>query len=452
MATILKSNEACETQQLPGPPFPRFLQEHIEALSRPALEHLQERRLLHQIAFTYERGALTRATWDAAGVHPRDITSLDEYRAIAPFINKDAIRAYRDEHNDPSGGVDCTHPRELVGIGTTSGTTGDPTPLPRTARAVSDMMSLRDYWRIGVRPGDYIAHMLFTFRTGIAYRSIREHNIIPIHFTHSPHELKRLFQALRQFRPTLLRNVSNPMLSAIEEAIAETGEDPRDLFSSLKGAIFGGEALGQRQKRLAQEWGLELFEQTTLGDICPATECTAHAGMHIQEDVAFAECLDPDGNTPVKDGEIGELVVTSLADRAVSLIRFRTDDLITMDRSQCACGVTHARFRVLGRKGDQIMIGSAGILPPQVQAVVESIEESRAGLFQIIRPERQMDALRVRIGYDPRLLSGTPEEFAERAQKILAEQIGVPTVVIVTPNEELLKLGPPHKIPRVAKI
>jgi phenylacetate-CoA ligase len=431
--------------------FPPYLLEHIETMSRSDLERLQERRLLRQIAFTYERGALTRSLWDAAGLHPSHIKSLDDYQAKAPFINKDAIRQFRDDHSDPAGGVDCTHARELVGIGTTSGTTGDPTPLPRTSRAVSDMMSLRDYWRIGVRPGDYIAHMLFIFRGGIAYRSIREHNIIPIHFTHSPHELKRLFQAIPIYRPTLLRNVSNPMLLAIEDALAETGLDPRDLFSSFKGAIFGGEPLGQRQKRLANEWGLELFEQTTLGDICPATECTAHAGMHVHEDVAFTECLDPDGNTPVRDGEIGELVVTSLADRAVSLIRYRTDDLVRIDRSRCACGVTHARMHVLGRKGDQILIGGVGILPRQVQEVVEGIEEARAGLFQIIRTDRQMEALRVRIGYDKRLLSGSPEDFAEKARAILTRQIGVPTEVTVTPNEELLKLGPPHKIPRVAK-
>jgi phenylacetate-CoA ligase len=431
--------------------FPPYLLEHIETMSRSALERLQERRLLRQIAFTYERGALTRKVWDEAGLHPSQIKSLDDYRAKAPFINKDSIRQFRDENGDPAGGVDCTHPRELVGVGTTSGTTGDPTPLPRTARAVSDMTSLRDYWRIGVRPGDYIAHMLFIFRGGIAYRSIREHNIIPIHFTHSPHELKRLFDAIPIYRPTLLRNVSNPMLLAIEEALAETGKDPRELFACFKGAIFGGEPLGQRQKRLADEWGLELFEQTTLGDICPATECTAHAGMHIHEDVAFAECLDPDGDTPVKDGEVGELVVTSLVDRAVSLIRYRTDDLIMMDRTRCACGVTHARMHVLGRKGDQILIGGVGILPRQVQQVVEGIEEARAGLFQIIRTDRRMDALRVRIGYDTRLLSGTPDEFARKSQAILAEKFGVPAVVTVTPNEELLKLGPPHKIPRVAK-
>ena len=407
--------------------------------------------MLRQLALSYERGALIRATWDDAGIHPRQIRSLDDFRARAPFITKDTIRSFRDAHGDPSGGVDCTHPRELVGIGTTSGTTGDPTPLPRTARTASDMMSLRDYWRIGVRPGDHIAHMLFAFRNGISYRSIREHNIIPIHFTHSPHELGRLFAAMVRFRPTLLRNVSNPMLLAMEEALGESGADPRALFGSLRGAIFGGEALGQRQQQLAREWGLELFEQTSLGDVCAATECRAHAGMHIQEDVAFAECLDPDGAAPVADGEVGELVVTSLADRAVSLVRFRTDDLITMDRAPCACGVTHARFRVLGRKGDQIMVGTVGILPPQVQHVVEGLEESRAGLFQIIRPSRQMDALRVRIGYDPRLLTDDPEAFAERASAALSAALQVPAEVVVTPNEQLLKLGPPHKIPRVAK-
>jgi phenylacetate-CoA ligase len=433
----------------PSRPYPALLHEHIETLGRPALERLQELRLMRCLAFTYERGALTRSVWDAAGLRPQDVKSLDDFKAKVPFLNKDAIRDFRNAHNDPSGGLNCARPGELRGIGTTSGTTGDPTPIPRNARAVSDTMSLRDYWRAGLRPGDYMAHMLFTFRGGISYRSIREHDIIPIYFTHSPHELPRLFEASRRYRPTLLRNVSNPILFAIEQELERTGADATDIFKSYKGAFFGGETLGARQRALAASWGLELFEQTTLGDICPATECSAHAGMHIHEDIALVECLDPHGTEPVADGEIGELVVTSLTDRAMPLIRFRTDDLGIVYRAPCVCGVTHGRFRPLGRKGDRILVAGIPILPAQVLALVESVPEARAGLFQIIRTAPEMDTLRVRVGYDDSLLKDAPADLAGRVQEMLTSRLGVPSSVEAIHNNELLKLGPPHKIPRV---
>jgi phenylacetate-CoA ligase len=173
--------------------------------------------------------------------------------------------------------------------------------------------------------------------------------------------------------------------------------------------------------------------------------------MHIHEDFALAECLDPMGDDPVADGQIGELVVTALTDRAMPLVRFRTDDLVWVDRTPCSCGVTHARFRPIGRKGDQIIVDGKAILPGDVMKVIEQVNESRAGLFQIIRPGREMDKLRVRVGYSEALMTGSPASLAARVAGMLTDAIGVPAEVEVTVNEELLKLGPPHKIPRVTK-
>ncbi|MDB5430138.1 MAG: phenylacetate--CoA ligase family protein [Caulobacter sp.] len=435
----------------PAPIYSDYLHERIETMPRAELEQHQEAQLKAMLAHAYERSGLVRQVWDAAGVTPKDIRSLDDFRAKAPFISKDAVRDFRDANNDPCGGLNCAGPGELKGVGSTSGTTGDPTPVPQGVRQPPSIGYARDLWHIGARPGDYVSNIMFTFRGGHRGRVMQEVGFTPILFTLSPLEMPRLCEASKRFRPTALTLMANPLLIALEQLFEKTGEDPTDVFKSYKGAIFGGEPLGARLKGLAKSWGLEIFETTSLGDIAGATECRVHDGHHAWEDIALVECLHPVTEEPVADGEIGEMVVTALTDRFMPLIRYKTDDLITADRSPCACGRTHMRFKPVGRKGDQIIIDGLSIMPRDVLEVVENHTETRAGLFQVIRPSREMDELRVRIGFDATRLEGAQEALASRLVEHLQAKIGVTVVVELTLNEELLKLGPPHKIPRVTK-
>src|SRR2546423_11784515 len=138
----------------------------IETMPRADLEALQLERLLETLPHAYKNSALLRTTWDAAGVHPRDVRTLDDFRERVPFVDKDAVRHYRDEHGDPYGGLLCVPPSELSGVSSTSGTTGDPTLVPEQwgARSGGPSIITRDMWGWGVRPGDYVALVLFTFR------------------------------------------------------------------------------------------------------------------------------------------------------------------------------------------------------------------------------------------------------------------------------------------------
>jgi phenylacetate-CoA ligase len=444
------------------PSYPKFL-DSVETLPRAELRALQWQRLQQVMPYAYENSALIRAVWQKAGVTPNDIRTLDDYFANAPFIDKDMIRDFRSEHGDPFGGVMCDELRGTLIVGSTSGTTGDPTLLPTrwenkgTARNPGDCWEAgdigywrapqRDHWEAGVRPGEYCTMFAPTMRGPAVFG--RELGMIPILFDHNPMELARFCELARTLRPTLFYILSTPLINGFEQLERETGIDLKDVFSSFKVVYFGGEPLSVRARALVERWGIPLREHSSLGDIGTTWECSALDGQHTWEDLALVEYIDPETGRHLDDESgRGELVVTALANPQTPLLRFRSGDLAEFTFKPCLCGRTHGRMSLLGRAGDEIICNGKVILPRDVWTAVESVEETSAGLFQIIRPTRELTELKLRVGY-----AGSPDlaRLAEKLADSVEQLIGIRPQILLTPNEELAKLGPPHKIPRVAK-
>src|ERR1700749_871244 len=111
----------------------RYYDPEVETLKR---DQLEESRILQLVPYVYQRAPLIREVWDEAGVKPADIASLADFKAKVPFIDKDRIRRFRAEHGDPFGGLCWAEPPHLKGVGFTTGTTGDPTPLPHSENHV----------------------------------------------------------------------------------------------------------------------------------------------------------------------------------------------------------------------------------------------------------------------------------------------------------------------------
>lgn len=333
----------------------------------------------------------------------------------------------------------------------TSGTTGDPTPLTWSYRSLGETAYQRVYYALGARSGDYLLNSTFTFKVGQRHTGPSEGGLIPIVLDHMPSEIPRMIDASLRYRPTVFQLMSSPLMIAFEEYFEKAQVDPRDVFSSYKAVIFGGEALGPRQRALAKGWGVDLYEMMALGDVSIAVECHLHDGCHPNEDLALIECLDPNGTEPVPDGEVGELVVSMLADPMLPLIRFRTDDLTIVNREPCSCGRTQMRYKMMGRKSDRIHIGGRVVLPMNLRVAIESESASRAGLFQIIRPQGEMQTLRLRVGHNPAAIDTSAADFGRRLEEKLASLLDVPVQIELVADAELLKLGPPHKIPRVTK-
>jgi phenylacetate-CoA ligase len=420
-----------------------------ETMPRPALEALQEEMLLDLLPYAYEHSALVRETWDAAGVHPRDVRSLDDFRERVPFVDKDAIRRFRDERGDPFGGLCTVPPAELTAIMSTSGTTGDPTLVPEQwGGGGRPAVITRDFWGMGVRPGDHVALVLFTFR-GPTYGLFQGLGTTPVLFDFDPREMPRLCELSLRYRPTGLYNFGSVLVNAVRDACEAGGFDPRDVFASYKGVVFAGEPLGRRARALAESWGVELYEHTGLGDVTGAFECRVHDGLHFWEDTALAEGLVPDGAEPVPDGEPCELVATTLVNRTAPLVRYRSDDIVRITRAPCACGRTHARVWPVGRKGDEVVVQGRSVLPVDLWGAVESVDACALGLFQVIRSGREVDVLRLRVGYAAGWANRLDAVRDQVAAAVLDATGVVPEVELV-PDADLSRLGPPHKIPRVA--
>lgn len=429
----------------------QFWHDYLEMMPREELESLQETRLLRILHDCHASSPLIRELWDKAGVAVSDIRTIADFKARAPFMDKDTLRDFRDRHDDPFAGLVRRDDPRLRMVSSTSGTTGDSTPLPHSLRALSESAYQRYYFSLGARSGDYILHTTFTFRVGHRHTGPAEGGLIPIVLDHSPAEIPRIVEASLRFRPTVFTTMSSPLLSAFEDYFETVAIDPRDVFKSYKVTIFGGEALSVRQRAIAQGWGLELFEVMNLGDVSIAVECPMHDGAHPHEDLALIECLQPEGSDPMPDGAVGEMVVTMLADPMLPLIRFRTDDLVVIDRTRCGCGRTQMRYKMMGRKSDQLFVKGVQILPAALRPLIDSEIESRAGLFQIIKPSATAEVLRLRVGHNPANLQTSAVDYQARLERKISGALSVDVSVELVSDAELLKLGPPHKIPRVAK-
>lgn len=421
----------------------------IEGGSRQDIEAAQEQSLLEQLRWVAARSAVVQGVWERAGVDPASIVSLADFRARAPFMDKDTLRAVRDETGDAFGGVLCVDRDELHNIGSSSGTTGDPTIFgERWDLGYEGPYTPREYWMLGLRPGDYVLEMGAVMRS-LGHRNVRAAGAIPLMLNHDPAEVERAVELIRRYRPTLFSFLSSPLVYGFEKLEREKGVNMTDVFSSFRACIYGGEPIGPRMQETLNRWGVKLFQFSSLGDSGTTWECEARDGFHAWEDVGLVEVLRPGSAEPVADGEIGELVVTALRNRTDPLIRYRSGDMIRHTRQTCVCGRTHMRITLLGRLGDEVVANGVSILPRDVWTAVEQVPETSAGLFQIIRPQRIVSDLTLRVGYE----DGAPdlEDVARRVADEVERRVGVRPTVEMIPNAELLKLGPPHKIPRVAK-
>jgi phenylacetate-CoA ligase len=429
-------------------PDDRFLEPDIETMPRASIAALQEERILELVPYVYERSPLTRKIWEEAKLKPGDIRSLDDFTERVPFITKDDIRRFRDESGDPFGGLLCTSYAETTTVFSTSGTTGDATLYGHTWNGAHPFWAAaaRNLWDIGVRPGDYVLGSSFKVR-GPLYHADHLCGAIPVLVNTAIGGWAGALDAIRRYRPVYAQ-LTGMALAELDHLARST--DTREVFSSFKCVGFAGEPLGARAREQLKSWGVEVFVWTSTGDVIGAWECREHDGCHTWEDSVLLEAVDPAGSAPVAEGELGELVATSLDNPATPMVRFRSDDIIRMSTQACGCGRTHARFWPVGRKGDETVIEGRSFVPMDIWRALEQVPETATALFQMVRPAREIEELKIRVGYDPEITASVPD-LRDRVSEAIVAAVGVPPVLELLPEATLMARGRSGKLPRVVK-
>ena len=394
------------------------------------LRDLQIDRLRWSLTHAYNNVAHYRKSFDAAGVHPYDLRSLDDLKHF-PFTVKNDLR-----DNYPFGMI-ATPMRDVVRVHASSGTTGKPTVVAYTQNDIDVWSSVmaRSIRAAGGHAGDIVhvayGYGLFTGGLGIQLGAdALGLATVPVSGGMTPRQVR----LITDFAPKGITVTPSYALSILD-AFAEQGIDPRE--TSLQVGIFGAEPWTNAMRREIEEafdmHAVDIYGLSEIMGPGASMECVeSKDGLHIWEDHFFPEVINPETGQPVEDGEQGELVFTSLTKEAFPIIRYRTRDL-----TRLLPGTARSMRRmekVTGRSDDMIILRGVNVFPTQIEETLLAT----AGLaphFQIelSRPDR-MDQLRVLCECaDPGLSEddrkGAARAFAERVK----QTIGISILVDVAP-------------------
>jgi len=385
----------------------------IEIASRDEIEALQLDRMRWSLNHAYANVAHYRSAFDAAGVHPDDLKSLSDL-AKFPFTTKQHLR---DTY--PFGMFAV--PRDQVArIHASSGTTGQPTVVGYTANDLRNWGNVvaRSLRAAGLQPGDLLhnayGYGLFTGGLGIHLGAdALGLTTVPI----SGGMTARQVRLITDFEPKGITVTPSYALSILDEFKTQ-GIDPRS--SSLHVGIFGAEPWTNAMRREIEEaFDMHAVDIYGLSEVIGpgvSMECVeTKDGLHIWEDHFYPEIINPDTGAPVADGELGELVFTSLTKEAFPIIRYRTRDLT---RLLPGTARTMRRMeKVTGRSDDMIILRGVNVVPTQIEEAIMATP-GLAPHFQIelTRPDR-MDQMRI--------LSEAADASCDRAEagKALSAQI-----------------------------
>ena len=370
----------------------------IEIASRDEITALQTDRLRWSLAHAYANVPHYTQAFDAAGVHPDDLTDLSDL-AKFPFTVKSDLRA-----NYPFGMFAV--PRDQVKrIHASSGTTGQPTVVGYTQSDLSNwgQVVARSLRAAGMRPGDLLhnayGYGLFTGGLGIHLGAdALGLSTIPISGGMTPRQVR----LIQDFKPKGITVTPSYALSVLDEFHAQD-LDPR--ASSLEVGIFGAEPWTNAMRaEIEQAFDMHAVDIYGLSEVIGpgvSMECVeTKDGLHIWEDHFFPEIIDPATGQPVADGEMGELVFTSLTKEAFPIIRYRTRDL-----TRLLPGTARSMRRmekVTGRSDDMIILRGVNVFPTQIEECVMATP-GLAPHFQIelTKPDR-MDVMAIHCeGPDP---------------------------------------------------
>jgi len=428
----------------------RFWAPTLETQSRADWEALKLDLLQRHLAHAQAGSPWYRKSFANARFDPADLRSLDDLRRL-PFLDKQILRE-RQEAAPLLGDIAAVPESEVVYVSASSGSTGVPTLSPFTAQDFDDWIDYeaRQFWSSGLRPTDRYAHSLnfSLFVGGPCVLGAQKLGALSIHAGTVPSE--RLLTILRQFQATAIWTTPSYAWYLGETAQKE-GIDPRQDLAVKRIFVAGepGGSIPETRERIETLWGASVYDYYGLSDIfgsC-AGMCEEKDGLHWAEDHILVEVLDPRTQEPVREGERGELVLTTLKKRARPLIRFRTGDIVSFTTEPCRCGRTSQRLLgVHGRLDDMLIIRGVNLFPSDVEAVVRHDDDFTGEYRLVVTRENHLDTLTVEV--ERRAGCAVPQaDLAARLTRRLKGVTGVGAKVSILDADTLPRAT--HKAKRV---
>ena len=397
-----------------------FWNQYTETMPRAKLDALHLHRLKALCRYAYERSPFYRAKFDAAGLKPADIRSLQDFKRKVPLTDKSEF--IDQQLAAPPYGPTLAVPEErVVHHCETSGTTGKPLGIPYT---LYDTVRYGEswahgMWALGIRPSDTF---YFAFGWGnfagfwSTFWGARRLGCRVI--SGGGLDTKGHINAIMRMKPTVL--ISTPTFALRMAAVAaEMGIDVSK--SSIKFTYHAGEpgptALPAMRARIEKAWGavagelLGIAEIDAFGPGCPVGD-----GVHVNEMNVFTWSMDPASGREVGDGEIGENIITSYSNGAQPLLNYRSHDLVRR-RSSCSCGRTWGKLEgaVLGRTDFMVTVRGTNVYQSAVENLIGEMEGVSNSYELVLTRQEENEAMTVR--FEPLKIVGA-ERWDELARRM----------------------------------
>lgn len=411
-----------------------YWQPELETMPRAELEQLQVAKLKKTIEIALKSDLYGKRLGEL-GLTPDDFNSVSDIRKI-PFTTKADLR-----DNYPFGLVGGNMD-DAVRIHSSSGTTGHPTVVAYSKHDIDSWANMlaRSMYMVGCRNSDFFQNSsgygMFTGGLGFQYGAERlGATTIPAAAGNS----KRQIMFIKDFGTTCLHAIPSYAIR-LAEVFQEEGVDPRS--TNLRTLFIGAEPhTDEQRRRIERLLGVKAynsFGMTEMNGPGVAFECKYQDGMHLWEDNYIIEIVDPDTLEPVPEGQIGEMVLTTLDRDMMPILRYRTRDLTRIIPGECKCGRTHKRIdRIKGRTDDMFIIKGVNVFPMQIEKILVQYSGLGSNYLITLSTENDNDILTVEVELDDMCTDYIPEleKMNKDIQRALKDEI------LLTPRVRLVKKG-----------
>lgn len=411
-----------------------YLHPELETMTRPEIEKLQMERLKTTLQRCMN-APFYKKRFEEHGLKPEDICSLEDLRKI-PFTTKQDLR-----DNYPFG-MSVVPLEQVVRLHSSSGTTGTPTVILHTQKDLDEWANAvaRCLYMVGLRPGDIFQNSsgygMFTGGLGFQYGAERLGMLtVPA----AAGNTKRQIKFITDFGTTALHAIPS-YAGRLYEVMEEMGIDPRR-DTKLRTLIIGAEPHSDQQRRRIEDMlGVKAYNSFGMSEMCGpgvAFECPEQNGMHIWEDYYIVEIVDPETLEPVPEGEVGELILTTINREAMPLLRYRTRDLTRILPGECPCGRHHKRLdRMKGRSDDMMILKGVNIFPIQIENILMQFKELGSDYLITLTNLEANDEMTVEVELNEFI---DDYGFMQRLTKEITRQLK--DEILITPTVKLVPKG-----------